>query len=159
MKQELTQKKLKELMDYDPDTGIFTRKLGMNKVGSIRIDGRLQICVNYKMYLAHRLAWLYVYGELPIDQIDHINCNPLDNSIKNLRLASGFQNMQNIQKAFITNKTAGLLGASFHKAMGKYRSRICLNNKTKVIGYYDTAEDAHNAYVLEKRKIHDFCEL
>jgi len=75
----LTQERLKELLTYNPDTGVFTRKKvsrgGRWKVGTLDGTGYIHTRVDYKIYLAHRLAWLYMYGEFPTETIDHINHN------------------------------------------------------------------------------------
>jgi hypothetical protein len=99
----LTQSRLKELLIYDPDTGIFRRRIACgiavagSTPGNINAMGYLDISIGCKRYYAHRLAWLYVYGEWPSLEIDHINCDRLDNRISNLRDVTHHQNMNNLR--------------------------------------------------------------
>lgn len=104
MSEMINQKRLKEVLDYDPATGVFTWRVELNargKVGDpagcnswgyrvIRIDGRL--------YGAHRLVWLYVHGRWPDAMIDHVNGDRSDNRIENLREANSVQNAHNAKR-------------------------------------------------------------
>jgi hypothetical protein len=86
--------------------------------------------------------------------IDHINGNPLDNRFKNLRLSNHKLNGQN-QKAYRPkNKSTQLLGASWHKRHKRFISFIKVDGKRKHLGYFDTAEEAHAAYITAKRILH-----
>lgn len=111
----LTQAKLKELLEYDPISGVFRRKINIGgaKIGDIagtdNGDGYMKIRVAGKSYKAHRLAWLYVMGRWPKNDIDHINGVRCDNRIINLREATRAENKQNTRKANSNNRT-GLLG-------------------------------------------------
>lgn len=154
----LTQERLKELLQYDPDTGIFYRKTSTtNRVkagdiaGTLRKDNYVRIMVDGRLYLAHRLVWLYVYGELPKVPIDHINTIKSDNRISNLRKDDGNWNNQNIRTSNRNNKL-GILGVS--RKGKKFRATIVVNGKRKHIGSYDTPEEAHEAYIEAKRKYH-----
>jgi hypothetical protein len=141
----LTQKLLKERLEYNPETGEFTRKKYQNKddpCGTVDQYGYLRISVACKVYKAHRLAWLYVYGEEPSGLIDHINGNRLDNSIANLRCT----NMQ-INALNTTNRRG------YYKHQNKYRVRIKVGKKTHEFGCFDTPEEAHLVYINEKSKI------
>ena len=154
----ITQKRLKEILDYDLNTGIFVWKVSLNRkiiIGSIAgcLDrfGYILIGINKKSYRAHRLAWLYVYGIWPINEIDHINGNTGDNKITNLRDVTCNINKQNRQFAQRNNKL-GVLGVS---PQGKlFRARITINRKYKHLGSFDTVESAHEKYLTEKRKYH-----
>jgi hypothetical protein len=177
MKEELTHKTLKELLTYNTATGVFiwnhrhldyfkshrlfktfnTRFSG-TKAGSIDKKGYILICIFGKLYSAHRLAWMYIHGSFPIDQIDHINSITDDNRICNLREANKSQNGQNQKKAHKYN-SSGLLGVSFYKPLSKYRAQIRLKGKQKHIGYFNTPEEAHTAYIQAKRKYHEFGTL
>jgi hypothetical protein len=147
----LTQAELKRQLHYDPETGIFTRlvtnamciKVG-DIAGSKRTDGYIAININKKVYSAHRLAWLYVYGELPVKFIDHINMIRDDNRIDNLRQATNQQNKFNagIRK---DNKT-GYKGVTFCKQNNKWKSESRLNGVIHYFGYFTTPELAHEAY-------------
>ena len=159
----LTQERLKEVLHYDPKTGNFTRlvrtsariKIG-DIAGSNRGGGRRQISVNGKIYLSSRLAWLYMTGAWPANQIDHKNGVRGDDRFSNLRDVDGFINQQNRRRAQNGNKT-GLLGA--HVARGRYESRIMVNGKNHWLGSYQTAELAHAAYLKVKRKFHPGCTI
>ena len=98
----LTQAELKQLLIYDPVTGVFINRVTRNsqalignEAGTNHPDGYRHMKINHKCYLAHRLAWLYVHGEWPDGQIDHINGNRKDNRIENLRLVCNKQNSEN----------------------------------------------------------------
>jgi len=88
---ELTQKRLKELLDYDPKTGIFIWKYACDnmkvgsKAGYKAKDGYVYVRIDGKSYFVHRLAWLFVYGYFPKYSIDHMNKINDDNRIKNLK--------------------------------------------------------------------------
>lgn len=155
----ITQARLKELLKYDPVTGIFRARV----TRSTRIVGQivgckakrknieyLRINIDYKYYYAHRLAWLYVNGSMP-RLIDHINRNGLDNRIDNLRLADHTQNHINC-KIYINNKT-GFKGVCLDRR-GKYRATIKNNKKQIHIGTFDTPEEAYAAYITHARKLY-----
>jgi hypothetical protein len=100
----LTQARLKELMTYDADTGVFTRIKSVNRAGrrvsdKPNTDGYLHFCIDYKIYLQHRAAWLYAYGEFPEGHLDHINRIKTDNRLCNLRVVTDFENSQNTPPA------------------------------------------------------------
>lgn len=156
----LTQSRLKELFTYDADAGIFTRitKSAVNSiVGSTpgcAHRGYVRMMVDGKRHQAHRLAWLYMTGEFPSDFIDHINGNRSDNRFVNLRDVDRCMNIQNQRVARKDNLSTGLLGASFHKASGKYIAQISLGGKKKNLGCFDTPQEAHSAYLVAKRELH-----
>lgn len=161
----ITQDQLKSVLHYDEVTGIFTWKAKTAiciTIGShpkhICKSGYLQMSIFKKRYYAHRLAWLYVYGEFPKKFIDHINGIKTDNRIINLREASISENNQN-QKLPSKNNTSGLLGVCYAKKYKKWQSQIEINNKSVFIGYFDTKEEAHIAYINKKRELHPFNTL
>lgn len=144
---ELTAEYLRSALNYNPDTGIFTWKVSTSnrvKVGDIagsrRGDGYLQIMIQSRLHKAHRLAWLYVHGVWPEDQIDHINRNRIDNQISNLREVSHKQNNQNKGKA--GNNTSGHTGVCWHKQKSKWQTHIKHNRKRIHLGYFATIEEA-----------------
>lgn len=157
MNNQLTQARLKELLSYDPSSGIFRRISGKAEVGTVR-NRRRSIGVDYKIYLSHRLAWLYVHGVWPKGDIDHIDGNPLNNAISNLRDVSRSVNMQNVKRPRKDSQT-GLMGASLDKRTGRYMSYICLDGATKYLGTFNTAEEANSAYMAAKRQIHPGCTI
>lgn len=158
-KQILTQERLKFLFTYNSETGVFIRnvnKARMKKgdvVGTIHNKGYLKASVDGKEYLLHRLAWLYVYGCLPSDQIDHIDHDKKNNAICNLRECSNEDNHMNMPKG--TDNTSGFVGVRFNESNGKWRSVITANKKTHHLGYFDELSDAILAR-KEAEKYHGF---
>lgn len=160
----LTAERLRKLLDYSPETGEFRWRFGRRGVSAARVTwspdsyGYYQISVDGRTYKAHRLAWLYVHGAWPPDQIDHINGIRGDNRIVNLREATRAENQGNQRKARSDNKT-GLLGVFRAGGSSKFRAQICLRGNKLHIGYFSTAEEAHQAYLAAKRELHTFCTL
>jgi hypothetical protein len=154
----MTQDDLKSILKYDPMTGIFTWiKGGKGRpasliAGSISNQGYIKIHYLGRFYRAHRLAWLYVYGEMPSSALDHINGNPSDNSVANLRLATAFQNQCNRSVAF--SNTSGLKGVSYQTQTKKWRAQIKVNGKGKYLGSFSDPQDAHKAYCQASRELH-----
>ena len=159
----ITKDFLHEILDYDQETGVFRwkKRTSMSiKVGDIagrayKVGYRV-IKIKRVLYLAHRLAWLYMKGEWPNEVIDHINGVRDDNRLSNLRSVSRSVNAQNQKKATASNK-AGLLGVS--KKDGRYRAQITLNKKSTHIGCYDNPIDAYEACLSKKREIHEGCTI
>lgn len=156
----ITQAQLKELFDYDAETGNLVWKVDTGKknfcgkiAGCIHPSGYRLIRIKGKLCRAHRLIWIYHYGTEPKEHIDHINGNGLDNRMENLREATRSENMQNIKKAH-KNNSAGLMGAHKHKK--KWRAEIRLNKMYIYLGTFDTPEEAHIAYLAKKRELHPF---
>ena len=152
----MNQDRLRELLHYDPFTGVFTRRVnrGRYKAGEVAgtvHHGYVIIGVCRVKYMAHRLAWLYVHGVWPKDEIDHINGMSNDNRIENLREATHIINAQNQRKAQRINKV-GFLGVSPY--FSKFLAQICANGKKHYLGAYSTPDLAHAAYVRAKRLLH-----
>jgi len=144
----LTQARLKELLSYDPVTGLFTWRV--NRRGHV-VAGQRAGCDNGpngyrvlkvagRVYLEHRLAWFYVTGEWPERDVDHVNGNRKENSFLNLRPATRKQNLEN-QKLRIDN-TSGHRGVTLDKRTGRFVARIFHNRRGYHIGVFDTAEQA-----------------
>lgn len=156
----ITHKRLLELIRYDPDSGIFIWEQSRGSVrtgsvaGAIRPDGYIRVHLDGKDYYAHRLAWFYMHGKWPTHDIDHINGQRSDNRISNLRDVCGSINAQNLRSAKVTNKSSRLLGVSWHKKSGKWKSQIRINGKIHHIGYFSNALCAHAAYIEAKRLHH-----
>lgn len=156
---------LRERLAYSKETGQFTwlvsgRGLpGIGKVaGSPAVGGYWRLHMKGVTYLAHRLAWFYVYEEWPKFEIDHINGNRLDNRIANLRDVPMDQNRQNQRKHHKTNKS-GYFGVHFCKTKKKWRASIMYNRTQHRLGYYSTPEEAHASYIEAKRKFHPGCTI
>lgn len=159
----LIQERLKELLHYDPSTGLFTRLVRCSnqkagKVAGYLHRGYVEIRVDGATYQASNLAWLYMTGELPDwprVEIDHENGVKRDNRFKNLRLISHKINSQNQRKPH-ARTSSGLLGVSrAHYAHGDvFHARIRIGKKLLYLGTHKTAEAAHTAYVEAKRRFH-----
>lgn len=161
----LTAERLRELLDYSPETGEFRWRVdrgGTAGAGSVAgytdSKGYCSIRIEGNDYLAHRVAWKYVHGAGPARGIDHRNGIRNDNRIVNLREATQSENMENQRKARADSKT-GLLGTSRKTHSNKFRAQIKINGRSKSIGLFKTAEEAHQAYLKAKRKLHSHCTL
>lgn len=144
---ELTAEYLRSILNYDQETGIFTRKVSTSnrvKVGDAAGcpdgQGYLNIMVQSRNYLAHRLAWLHYYGTWPKDQIDHINRIRTDNRISNLRDVTQKQNQQNRSKP--SNNTSGHPGVHWNESISKWVATITHNQKRIHLGYFSILEEA-----------------
>ena len=162
-KLDITIEHLRESLDYNAQTGIFTWRKNHRRpdligkiAGSIHSAGYICIAIHNVKRLAHRLAWFYVTGVMPEGHIDHINGNKLDNSFGNLRQVTRFGNLQNMRQATKANKV-GLLGVSAHQ--GKWRAQIMVNGKRIRASGFDTPELAHQKYLELKRKHHLTCTI
>jgi hypothetical protein len=159
----ITQKRLQEVLSYNPETGVFTNliKRGCVKKGAVagtkHSKGYIQIKIDCKFYLAHRLVWLYVYGNFPENELDHINEIKDDNCIINLRPATRQENLHNVSSPFVTN-TSGFRGVSWFKKYQKWQAQISINRKRKHLGLFNTPEEASEVYLTAKRKYHPFWE-
>lgn len=153
----ITQEELKQQLEYNPNTGIFTWAIRKPKVkfgavaGRTKPKGYVEIRVNLVSYQAHRLAWLYVHGEWPDGLIDHINRDPADNRIANLRVATHQQNFRNV--AASSRSSTGVKGVSPHSKSGKYRATIRVDGKRLWLGLFDTITEAGEAY-REAAEVH-----
>lgn len=159
-KQKLTVEELRAVLHYDQDTGIFKwlddRKRGLKdkNAGSIHHDGYLIIHVNNKNYSAHRLAWMYVYGDLPTFDLDHINRNRADNRISNLRKSCDAENGQN--KGIAKNNKSGVRGVHWCKEYGAWRASIRVSGRLMNLGRFKAIEDAAMAYLQASKLHHPF---
>lgn len=165
MNTTLTAPRLHELLDYDANTGVLRWKAVSNVHSPIKIgaiagclcpDGYRRVWINRCSYPAHRLAWFYVTGRWPVRFIDHINGMRDENMIANLREATHSENVQNRRHAKAGTKT-GLLGVS--ECGRKFRASIMAGGKKFDLGYFESAELAHRAYVEAKRHLHSSCTL
>lgn len=155
----LTQDRLKQLLAYDAQTGVFTWlqpcsrfsqiKPG-NAAGCVHARGYVHIKVEGRAYKAHRLAWLYTYGRWPQPSVDHINRVKTDNRIVNLREVDQLANMQN-KSLYRRNKT-GFPGVSCLPS-GRYVAQLQVAKKNQYLGVYDTPELASEAYYRAKAQM------
>jgi citrate synthase len=138
----LTQSSLKENLHYNKTTGCFTRLSNGKIAGCLDKDGYVIIKINKKNMKAHRLAWLYVHGEFPEEQIDHINRDRSDNRIENLRCVSAQENSYNKSKY---SNSGYCVGVTWSGTSNKWHSRISVDKKEIHLGYFELYSDALNA--------------
>ena len=145
----LTRDRLCELLEVDTENGVFTWRNTMGgrakkgqQAGAVGANGYIYICLDQKDYLAHRLMWLYVYGAIPLLQIDHIDRNRANNKPINLRLATQKQNSENIYR--LKTNTSGYRGVRCESRLisKPWSATITHNYKFKHLGYYATVEEA-----------------
>lgn len=160
----LTPERLRELVCYDPETGVFTRVAGNrsdlhgHKARPTGKDKYPKMALDGVKYSCHRLAWFWVHKEWPQEEVDHINGDRTDNRISNLRAVSRLLNAQNIRTLNRKN-TSGFTGVSFAKDKGKWVVRIKTPGKYRHVGYFSSKEEAGAAYVEAKRRFHEGCTL
>jgi hypothetical protein len=162
-KADLTAARLRELLHYDPETGIFTVKIATSsrsrkggQPGNLHPQGYLKIGLDRKLYSAHRLAWLYMTSEWPTHNIDHINGVRHDNRWINLRDVSTAVNTQNHRIARKTSR-CGFLGVV--PKGSRWGAKIKLDRSAMWLGTYDTPEEAHAVYLEAKRRLHEGCTI
>jgi hypothetical protein len=154
----LTAERLRELLHYNPGTGVFTRLRTAGGVcagsvsGYVANDGRVLVNINNHPYKAHRLAWLYVTGEWPKHDVDHRNGNMADNRFSNLRDVPHQVNQQNRQGPTKANRLK-FIGVTPNRA--RFGAQIKIDGKRVWLGTYDTPEEAHAVYLEKKRKYHE----
>lgn len=156
---ELTQEYLKQCMDYSPDTGLFTwryrpighftedrsqrswnTKYAGKTAGCVNFYGYIKLCIDAKQYRGHRLAFLWMDGSMPADQVDHINGKRSDNRWCNLRLVAGKINQRNMKRR--ADNTSGHIGVYWNKNAGKWQAFINVNSGSKYLGVYKSIDDA-----------------
>ena len=149
---------LREVLSYNPEMGTFTWKISKapniqpgDIAGTLHTKGYVHIQIDGKKYRAHRLAWLWMTGEWPKNQIDHLDTVRNNNKWINLREATNTQNRQNQRKANKNNQNK-LLGVSF--SCGRWASQIGVDGKNIYLGRFDSPEKAHEVYINAKRQLH-----
>jgi hypothetical protein len=169
----ITAETVRKLLDYDPETGLFTwkprtpdmfdsevpelncklwnGKFAGKQAGSIGRLGYIVIMLKPTLWRAHRLAWLHYYGDIPKDDIDHINMVTSDNRIENLRLLRGM-NLCNRPKQ--RNNTSGYKGVSWDKRDKRYSTTVYANGKQAYRAYHLTAEEAYADYCRVAKELH-----
>lgn len=161
----LTAERLRELLHYDPETSLFTwrndaGRWGRIKAGSVagspNEDGYIRIGIDGGLYRAHRLAFLYMTGAWPTADVDHKFGIRSDNRWSEIRDATHAQNLQN-RRSPQANSKSGLLGVSWHN--GRPRAQIRVGGIPVHLGYFDTPELAHAAYLEAKARHHEFQTL
>lgn len=153
----LTVDRILEKLNYLSDTGEFVWKRTGKRAGCTRDDGYTLIRLDGILYYAHRLVWFIETGEQAKHTIDHINGNKSDNRKDNLRDISIAINSQNRHKPQ-SNNMSGFLGVQRNHQYG-WQAKLTLNGKNYCFGTYKTEEEAHQAYLNGKRKLHEGCTI
>lgn len=153
----LTQEYLKSRLRYDPETGHFTwiselARWSGKRAGSSDSAGYIAIEIDGRGYKAHRLAWLYVHGRMPADQLDHINRDKADNRIENLRECTHAENCMNR----VRKRPCGL-PSGVHRSGKRFQALIRVNGVLRSLGCYDTPDEASDVY--QKARIEEFGEF
>lgn len=158
-KTDLSANELKRHVEYDPLTGIFTRlmkepstrlartwntRYGGQPAGWTNERGYVEVSINGKVHLGHRLAWLYMTGEWPVAEVDHVNGEPSDNRWANLRAASRRQNAMNTK--IRSHSKTGVKGVHYYPQWDRYQAKITVAGHCKSLGYYATADEAGSVY-------------
>ena len=155
----ISAERLNSLLHYNASTGEFRwkRRDDRDAAWNAKMAGRIAgtnsrgyigIRIDSRRYLAHRLAWVMIRGTIPPGmQIDHIDMNPTNNRIDNLRLATQSQNNANS----IHKSASGIKGVTWREDRGRWIARITINKRPVRIGCFDTAEEAHLAYLKRAR--------
>lgn len=153
----ITQERLKELVNYDPNTGVFTNKAQRGNLlagaeTGYEDGGYIKLRLDKKLYKAHRLAFLYMTGSFPSSDTDHVNGIKNDNRFCNLRQATRGENMMNI--GIKKHNTSGYKGVTFYKKTGKWKAQIQANKKKISLGYFDDIREAAEAYIFAALDMH-----
>jgi hypothetical protein len=146
----VNQERLKQLIEYNPSDGVFTRKIQRHKhmageaAGTLHPFGYIHIRIDGRSYKAHRLAWFYVHGVWPEGDIDHIDRNRSNNCIANLQDVSRKENMENASPH--SKNKSGFKGVSWKFQCKRWQAQITHNRKKIYLGVFKTAQEAHLAY-------------
>lgn len=152
MYDDINAEKIRMLLRYDPQTGIFTwRVRAKGKRAGSANDRYRWIKVAGRRYLEHRLAWFYVTGEWPANTIDHVDGNPLNNRFANLREATQQQQNFNSRGRWLSLWPKGV---TFDRRRGRFRAQLTLNGKNFHLGMFDTPEEANAAYLAKAQELH-----
>ena len=160
----LTQEYLKSVLDYDANTGIFRwkRRIGpyssqfngrhAGKMAGIKAwNGYILIHVAGRLHRAHRLAWFYIHGRMPEDDIDHIDGDRANNALANIRCANRSENLANSWRE--SDNTSGFKGVSWRDRKKPWVAHIKHMGRSRYIGSFYLAEEAHAAYQEEAKRI------
>ena len=166
MKTDINAERIRRLLDYNPETGVFrwrdrpgtkdekrwkTRYAGKIS-GSIEPHGYRVITLEKSTYLAHRIAWLHYYGSWPITELDHANLDKDDNRICNLREASRSENC--INRPQRGNGMSGCIGVTWHSRDKKWHASITKDRKRQWLGAFLDLEAAISARSIASAKAH-----
>ena len=161
MSSKLTAERLRQVLFYDPATGVFTwrekvaKKVNVGaRAGRVTSNGYRVIGVHGEQHLEHRLAVLYVTGSWPASHVDHRRGKTADNRWSKIRPCTPGENHQN--RVARHDNSTGLIGVGLHKATGRWQARIGHGGRLRFLGRFDTPGEAHEAYKAAKRALHTF---
>jgi hypothetical protein len=137
-REDITAEELKRHFAYDPETGRFDRLTRKNSSGSKDRDGYLILKIERRQYKAHRMAWLYVHGSLPMHNIDHINGDRTDNRIANLRDAPQAVNVMNTKRK--PNKDTGVVGVYMDKCTKGLKKKFTRRINGRTYRFYSVQD-------------------
>lgn len=161
-KEILTAERLRAVVDYDPETGHFTRTLDNGQRSSARSwknrAGYIYMKIDGRLYSAHRLAWFYSNGDWPSKWVDHVDGDKSNNSLSNLRESTVSENQQNQRRSHVDGESR-FLGVSRVKFTNRWMAKICIDRRQHYLGTFDSREEAHIAYLEAKRQLHGFCTI
>ena len=158
-----TLEQLVYLYEYDPELGVLRAKIDIGRknvrkgeiAGNSSSNGKhIRISILGERYALHRVIWFLHTRKWPELEIDHIDGNPTNNRIENLREVSHLKNMWNQIRSHKSNKTTGVLGVCFVKRKNKYQAQIIVNNDYIWLGYFETEQEAAEAYNRAKSVYH-----
>lgn len=167
-KANLTADELRLALYYDPETGVFLRRVNSRRrpnqmipTGCKTTNGYTAISLRGYAYTAHRLAWLYMTGAWPENDIDHIDGVRSNNQYRNLRDVKKSTNAQNRRRQSVYKSTGLPLGVTLKRVTLEkpYAATIRVDGRKKSLGYYRTPEDAHQVYLAAKREHHQGCTI
>lgn len=155
----ITVERLRDILAYDQASGVFTwlrapsrgKSYVGHTAGNLTSEGRINITIDGRRYKAHRLAWLYVHGEWPLGLLDHIDGNPANNRLANLRLATQSQNCANARRR--VDNSSGFKGVHFDRLTGRWRAEIMAGGRRGRLGRFDSPEAAHAAYAAAASRL------
>ncbi|HEV2225081.1 MAG TPA: HNH endonuclease signature motif containing protein [Candidatus Acidoferrales bacterium] len=146
-REDLTAEYVREILDYDPETGVFRYRANLNRrarAGNTcgyqqKETGRFKMRINGHEYMAHRLAWLWMTGKWPTHEIDHIDMDQSNNRWHNLRAATSSQNQAH--RPLRRHNTSGITGVCQERRRGRWVTFI----NHRIIGYFKSREEAIEA--------------
>lgn len=154
----LTAERARELLAYDPETGCLTWKVrgrGRRRgpIGAgCKSTPYLGVTIEGHTHLVHRVIWLIVHGRWPLAEIDHVNGDPSNNRLSELREATPAQNKAN--RRMPRNNKSGFKGVAWDKRKGRWIARVMANKQAHFLGLFDCPEQAHLAYVAASTRLH-----
>lgn len=165
MSTELTLVAARELLHYEPKTGVLTWRVSAGRAiragdvaGYLNSDGYRRVTIYGRTYRAHRLAWFIHHGEWP-NKIDHKYGDRDGNDIDSMRSVTVQTNNENRRSAQRNNLSTGLLGVTFCKRRRKFKAQIGIDGRIVNLGYFDDPMAGHRAYLSAKRVAHPGCTI